>query len=246
MFTNTKGRLTGVIRSIGWTDGCIYLAARAIQALSGGRAELRKYYFVSQPVAAAPLLPKNRGASIVVELIDRRHPLVSAFPRPSQVIAERFDNNATCFIATKNGEFVGFLWLQAGSYREDEVRCLFTPLPAERAIWDFDVHIEPSYRSSFAFARLWDTANQYLRDRGVCWSVSRISAFNAGSINAHARLGAFPIGAACFLQGRTWQLTLSFSPAFCHFSSGEHAVPQISLPAAPEHRRRYRRFSRNG
>ncbi|MFG6428486.1 GNAT family N-acetyltransferase [Roseateles sp. LYH14W] len=246
MLRRIKDRLTGIVRSIGWADGCVYVAARAIQALSLGRAELRKYYFVSQPIPSAPLLPKNRGASIVVERIARQHPLVSAFPRPSQVIADRFDNDAICFLATKNGEFVGFLWLQAGSYREDEVRCLFTPLPARRAIWDFDVHIEPAYRSSFAFARLWDTANQYLRDQDVCWSVSRISAFNAGSINAHARLGAFPIGAACFLKGRTWQLTLSSSPAFFHFSSGEHAVPQISLPAAPEHRRRYRRFSRHG
>jgi len=246
MLGSIQRSLTGIVRSFGWADGCVYVAARAIQTLSLGRAELRKYYFVSQPIPEAPLLPKNRGASIVVERIDRQHPLVGSFPRPAQVITDRFDNGATCFLATKNGEFVGFLWLQAGSYREDEVRCLFKPLPAERAIWDFDVHIEPAYRSSFAFARLWDTANQYLRDSGVCWSVSRISAFNAGSINSHARLGAFPIGAACFLKGRTWQLTLSLSPAFFHFSGGERAVPQISLPAAPEYRRRYRRFSRNG
>jgi len=243
MINKLRSRIEGVARDMGWSDGLLYLAARAVRSITLGRVELRKYYFVSQAVAERPLLPKNRGATITVERIDRSHPFISRFPRPAHVIAARFDSNAECFLATKDDEFVGFLWLQRGTYREDEVRCLFMPLPAAETVWDFDVHVEPTHRSSFAFARLWDTANQYLRDTGITWSVSRISAFNPGSINSHARLGAFPIGSAVFLNGREWQLMLS-PLSSVHFSCGEKSVPEIAMAATLESRKPYRRFNR--
>ena len=36
---------------------------------------------------------------------------------------------------------------------------------------------------------LWGKANQHLRNEGVEWSFSRISAFNPGSLHAHSKLG---------------------------------------------------------
>ncbi len=235
-------RLHHVIRDMGWKDGALYTIARIIHSISWGHAELRKYYFVSQPIPDNLLLPAKRGASIVVNQVDSRHPLVSRFPRPAQIVAQRFARGALCFMATKDDQFVGFLWLQRGGYLEDEVRGLFTPLPANQVAWDFDVHVEPEYRSGFVFARLWDTANGFLREAKVKWSVSRISAFNPGSINSHLRLGAFPIGSAYFLCLGRFQLSLCSVAPFIHFSDGDTRIPEIALPANPSRSKRYSRF----
>jgi len=242
MIRNFRDRLKALIRDLGWGDGMLRVAARFLSSISDGKIELRKYYFVSQPVSAEPLLPANRGLSIVVKQTDRQHPLVRRFPRPPQVIAARFINGARCFLATKDDNFVGFLWLQQGSYLEDEVRCRFTPVPEQRAVWDFDVHVEPDHRSGLAFARLWDTANRFLREASIEWSVSRISAFNPESINSHSRLGAFPIGSACFINGRRWQILLSGMSPYFHLSMDEKNVPEILLKADPSHRKSYSRF----
>ena len=222
-------RLRQLRRELAAVDVGLYLLARLIGKLTGARVELRKYYFFAQPVADEPLLPPHRGHAIRVQLADRHHPVVSSFPRPRQVIERRFDDRALCFVATKAESFVGFLWLQAPSYLEDEVRCRFTPLPSNQAVWDFDVHVEEPHRASLAFARLWDTANDYLRENGVRWSVSRISAFNPASLNSHRRLGAYPMSSACFISGRKWQLLLSGSPPYLHFSTGPHRIPEMRL-----------------
>ena len=236
-------RFKAIKIDMGWADGLLYLTARAIESASLGRIELRKYYFVSQPVSERLLLPANRGLSILVQLIDRHHHLVEKFPRPTPVIARRFDSGALCFLASRNDHFIGFLWLQNGSYMEDEVRGRFTPLPEGTTMWDFDVHVEPGHRSTFAFARLWDTANDFLRRSGVKWTVSRISAFNPGSINSHVRLGAFPVASACFINGRQWQIMLSGTPPYFHFSAGEQSVPELRLPAMNSNRKWYSRFA---
>ena len=243
MLVTLLGRFQRLLVDMGWPDTLLYLVARAVRKISCDKIEVRKYYFVSQPIPKQQLLPANRGSSIVVEHIGPHHPLVGKFPRPPDVITRRFRNDALCFLATKNGQFIGFLWLQRGCYLEDEVRGRFIPMPAEQAVWDFDVHVEPDHRNSFAFARLWDVANQFLRDIGVAWTVSRISAFNPGSINSHARLGAFPVACAYFLCGHRWQFLLSGSRPYLHFSSGEESVPELRLPADSSNRKHYWRFA---
>jgi hypothetical protein len=232
----------GVIREMGWTDGLLYLGARIVSVVSKGRIDFRKYYFVSQPVPHNSLLPAGRGQGIEVTRIDRQHPLVAQFPRPKSIVDRRFANGADCFLATKGDQFIGFLWLQRGEYWEDEVRCRFSPQPTSQSIWDFDVYVEPEFRYSLAFVRLWDVANEFLRDTKVRWSVSRISAFNTGSINSHLRLGTFPIASACFLSGRRWQVLVSGTRPFFHFSRHPGQVPQLRLAADERHKKRYRRF----
>lgn len=245
MISRLSARFRTLVRDMGWSDSPLYLAAWMIHKMSRGRVALRKYYFVAQPILAQPLLPPGRGCSIAVDCIDDDHPLVSQFPRPPQVIACRFASGSLCFLASKENRFVGFLWLHLGSYREDEVRCVFTPLPSGRSVWDFDVHVEPEHRSSFAFARLWDTANHFLRERDIEQSLSRISAFNLGSINAHVRLGAFPVASACFLNGRRWQLLLSGTYPYVHLSDSEDKIPEIRLLGNASRIKRYSRFNIN-
>jgi hypothetical protein len=104
---------------------------------------------------------------------------------------------------------------------------------AGRASWDFDVYLRPDQRLGPGFARLWDTANAYLRERGVRWSVSRISAFNPRSLAAHARLGTRRIGSAIFLCLGRLQVALSSIPPHIHFSHGPSRVPVFRLDASP-------------
>ena len=157
--------LRQAILQLGRWDGSLYALSRAIARVTKGRITLRKYYFFAQPVADKPLLAAHKGKTIEVFAVDQQHPLVHVFPRPPTVIARRFCAGAVCFSATKNDSFVGFLWLQPTTYVEDEVRARFTPLPQARSIWDFDVHLEEAHRGSLAFARMWDKANEFLRNR---------------------------------------------------------------------------------
>jgi hypothetical protein len=229
---------------MGWHDAALYVMARILASASRGRLSLRKYYFISQPVPRQPLLPPQRGRAFSVCRVGSEHPLTASFPRPAQVIARRFRDGASCFLASRDDRLAGFLWLQSATYYEDEVRSQFIPLPARKAVWDFDVHLEEIHRASFAFARLWDAANAFLRDSGVEWSLSRVSAFNAVSLNSHMRLGARPIGSACYVTGRAWQLMLSDVPPYVHFSRNGDSVPRIELKADTARRPKYGRFVR--
>lgn len=237
-------RWRGLVGAMGRRDAALYLSARMLRTLSGERVTLHKYYFVVQPIAAQPLLPPHRGRSIEVRRIEAGDPLTAYFPRPPAVIARRFAAGALCFVAVKDGAFIGFLWLQSGSYLEDEVQCRFTPLPAQQAVWDFDVYVDEAHRRGFTFARLWDGANAHCRERGIRWTLSRISAFNAGSLVSHAVLGATPLGRACFLQAGRAQLMWSDMVPRLHVLRPGGEVPELRLRAESSAARHYERFSK--
>jgi len=72
---------------------------------------------------------------------------------------------AICLGAFKNDELLGYAWILLGTYEEDEVRCFFVPMPEGESAWDFDIYLDPKYRIGFAFPRLWDEVNTYLRSQ---------------------------------------------------------------------------------
>ena len=152
-------------------------------------------------------------------------------PLDAKVLDFRFGQDAVCFGAFQADEMVGRIWLCLGPYLEDEVRCRFCPQPAGKASWDFDVYIRPDLRTGLVFARLWDTANGFMRDRGVTWSFSRISAFKPRSLASHSRLGARTIGTATFLCAGRWQVMVSCLRPYLFISSGPRSVPEILLSA---------------
>lgn len=209
-------------------SGAFYVLDRAVRKL-GGSACLYRYVLVAQPVRQTPLLGPRRGRSIEVRQVDPDDPALGAMPLSPEVLRFRFGQGAVCFGAFQDGAMIGCLWLCLGPYEEDEVRCRFTPLPAGRASWDFDVYVLPELRTGLAFARLWDAANKHLRERGVAWSFSRISAFNPLSLASHARLGAQRVGTATYLRVGRWQVMTSSLPPRFHVSTGPQAVPRISL-----------------
>jgi hypothetical protein len=207
----------------------LYLASRVLEKASAGRSRLVKYDFVAQPVPRQPLSADRREGGLMVRRVTSTDPIVAAFPRPKKVLDWRFADGGLCFVAQKGTRFVGFLWLHERPYAEDEVRAVFVPVPASSAVWDYDAYVEPDFRLGRAFVRLWDAAFEYLRGRDVRWTVSRISAFNAESASAHARMGARKIGSAIFLSFGATQLVVISQPPFVHLSMGSRSGPTVRL-----------------
>jgi hypothetical protein len=217
-----------VLRELGIWNGWFYLVSRGLARATQGRWRFVKYYLVAQPVPAVRYLKRQAGA-VTIERINPRHPLVKQFPRPATVLAKRFADGGVCFAASKQGKFAGFIWLQHDLYEEDEVRCDFCPAPAEKAVWDYDVHVEPEFRMGRTFLRLWDVAHDYLRDRGITWTVSRISAFNSESLASHRGLGASRLAIAIFLCMGNAQAALFSIPPWVHLSTSLKHRPQLRV-----------------
>lgn len=210
-----------------WTT-VLYLFSRALEK-SGGFGEIRHYALVAQPVRSTPMLPARRGAKIGVQEVGPEDPALGAMPLTPRVLAYRFNQGAVCFGAFLEGRMIGCLWLVLGPYEEDEVRCRFCPEAG--AAWDFDVYIRPEFRTGLAFARLWDSANAFLRDRSIAWSCSRISLFNPASLASHGKLAARRIGTATFLRLSRCQIMVATVPPYLHLSIGPKSLPVVRLGA---------------
>lgn len=224
--------LPDTVCSLGLCDRMLYIASRALARVTSGRVRLVKYRFVAAPVPRASAAAiRSRGGRTAIARVYPGDALARQFPRPAQVIERRFASEATCLAARIDDRFVGYAWLQFGPYDEDEVRCRYVTLPPERTSWDFDVYVDPAHRMGRTFVRLWDAAYALLRERGIEWTLSRISAFNAESLRAHARFGARAIGTAVFVCAGRFQLTLASIPPFVHAARDARRRPQFLLRA---------------
>lgn len=186
-----------------------------------------KYYFVAQRLNEKSLLPDRRGRNFEVSDIPSKigaHPC----PRPNSVIVDRYRQGAVCLAAYKEQEFAGCFWYVKDKYKEDEVNCLYE-LDCINSVWDFDVYVAPKFRMSPVFLKLWDVASTQLIEQGIDWSLSRISAFNAGSISSHIRMGAESVGWACFICMGSFQITIASIFPFLHFSLNKSSYPVFSL-----------------
>lgn len=228
MFRILLQKIRAVAAELGQFNAFLYGMDRLLSRL-GDAVRIYRYYLVAQPVSDRPLLPARRGRTIDVERLEIGHPGFGGLPLGKDVIAYRFAQDAVCFGAFQDGEIKGCLWLCLGPYDEDEVRCRFMHLPESETAWDFDVYVCPDARVGFAFGRLWDEANAFLRERGVSWSMSRISAFNPGSLAAHTRLGARRVGSAIYLKLGGWQVTMADVAPYMHISTGPTSVPRLRV-----------------
>lgn len=194
--------------AIGFRDASLYVLSRTLDALFRGRVRIVKYYFMAQPVAMPAAA--DRSGVFALGFASCDSPLFAQIERPRPVIEKRFAQGARCIAATVDGtRLAGFLWFVIGEYEEDEVRARFVPAPEGHSAWDFDVTILPQYRMGRLFGYLWRKASSELATRGIKQSISRISAFNAGSLSSHRRLGARKVGEAFFLCVGRWQLAIS-------------------------------------
>ena len=221
-------KLKRLIDELGLAGTACYVTYRLL-ALSQGKAALYRYLLVAQPVPGTSLLPRHRGRSIIVRQLDPLDSMLLSLPLDRKVLLYRASQGAVCFGAFKQDEIIGCLWLCFAPYEEDEVRCRYHPHPPAVSAWDFDVYLKPEHRNGLGFARLWDEANEFLRQRGVAVSWSRISAFNPGSLASHSRLGARIVGSVTFLKIGKVQLMLASGPPYIHCSLNGNDVPSLVL-----------------
>ena len=227
--------LRSTFRRLGWANAGLYTLAYALSRTSGNRLRLIKYDFVAQPVAPPRVAPRGSDA-IRIGRITPDDPIVEQFPRPAEVIARRFAHGAVCIVARAQQQFAGYIWLQRTPYEEDEVRCLYVPLPESTSAWDFDVYVAPAFRMGRCFLKLWDAANAHLLEQGLEWTLSRIDAFNVKSFKAHARLGVRKLGGGVFVSIGKAQLAILSLPPFLHLSLDARSRPVLRLksPAGNE------------
>jgi hypothetical protein len=170
----------------------------------------------------------------LVRRIDHAHPLVSQLPRPRDEIARRFAGGAVCFLAIRENRIIGHLWATRSAYREPVHRAEFAPRPLGRTAWDFDLWIDPADRLGLAFARLWDTCNTHLREQGVTWTCSRVSAFNPESLQAHARLGMRVMHSLLYFAAGRVELLIADVAPFVALSFSPRTFPVIEVTAPAE------------
>ena len=222
------------ISELGWFTGAMHVVAIALRRFCPFFS-IEKYYLVAQPITEQRLLPEKRGKDILVRQIDHDHPLISQLPRPRDVIDRRFAGGALCFLATREDRIIGHLWITQAAYREPVHRCEFVVRPQGRTVWDFDMWITPDERLGLAFARLWDQCNSYLRDRGVSWTCSRVSAFNPASLKAHERLGMRVMHSLFYLGAGPVELLLADVAPFIALSFSPRTFPVIEVTAPAVH-----------
>lgn len=220
-------RIRNTFSQLGAFDGSLYFLDYTLRKISGNRAYLIRYYLVAQPVR--PEASCRASLKNPVTPLDRCDPLLPLFPRPPNVIARRLRDNSLCFLARSGDEFAGFLWLAFNAYDEDEVRCRYELADAATCVWDYDVHVEPKHRIGRTFARLWDAANAHLTQKGIHWSMSRISAFNPASLAAHGRLGIHRLHSASFLCMGPLQISVISAAPWFHVSISDKSRPTIRL-----------------
>jgi hypothetical protein len=226
--TRFFGNVRQTWRELGWLNTLFYCIHRILAAL-GSSSRLHRYYFVAQPIPEKPLLSPRRGGSVIVKPEAPEN--TDGLPLSQADIEARLKRGDKCFSAYVEDRVVGYLWLCFVPFDESEVRCRFVLLPRGKTAWDFDIFIRPEFRIGFVFARLWDSANQFLIGRGVSWTMSRISAFNAVSMVSHRSLGAQRLGSAIYLILGYWQFMLATVPPYLHLSMGPDRVPAVYVTA---------------
>jgi hypothetical protein len=219
--------LRHTIAQLGWPDAALYALARLLQKLSGGRWMLHRYHFIAQHIGDTPLSPA-RGLDIEIRASGPAEAVTDDYPRPRQILLQRYAQGAQSLTAWRNGRLAGFLWLVMDAYQEDEVRARYL-LASRGSCWDFDVWVRPEERLGWVFRRLWEAARRRLRGQDVRWSCSRISAFNPGSMRAHARIGTVRLGGALFLRCGAWQWMFASLAPYFHLSRGPASYPTLMI-----------------
>lgn len=231
MMNYTSGLLRRWMRSareIGHGATWVLAVDKVLRALSGGHARLVVYALIAQPIGSATGAPLRASSATVMREVCPDDEIVQEFQRPPEVVHQRFQSGGVCLASTVKGHFAGMLWYVRTHYAEDEVRCLYR-LAGPDQCWDYDLHIEPAYRSSRVFARLWQYFEARLQDEGVTWSLSRVSLHKAESLAAHTRMGAKRIGTACFFIVGPIQVSLFTRAPYLHFSWSARHIPVLRL-----------------
>jgi len=226
------GKLRRASSELGFWNAVAY-GLDQILARHPGLGGLVRYYFYAQPVPPQPDRPLRMGKQEIREL-KAGDAAFADLPLDDDVLEYRFAQGSVCLAVMEESRAVACIWFCFNQYVEDMVRATYGLDPKETTAWDFDVYVAPTHRAGRTFARLWQAGNDYLRGRGVIWSLSRISAYNLPSITSHERLGARRLGQATFFKLGSFQLMMATLRPYFHVSWRDGA-PSL-LVSAPRGR----------
>ena len=205
-------RLANLHSELGTLPTLSYLCGELLVRCSR-KFDLHHYRFYAQPITDTQRVSELRRSRYIFEWLDTYTELLDQLGRPRNIIESRFAQGARCLIATQDNNFLACLWLVESKYIEDEIRATYY-FP-NNAAWDFDVFVTPKKRLTPLFAILWDTADSWMKERNIQYSLSRISAHNSNSLRSHEAAGAKPIGWALAINLKDWQFAFSsHSPRF--------------------------------
>jgi hypothetical protein len=176
------------------------------------------YELTVQPIPTQSLVTMQRTSSIQIRELERDAPELETMPAPRSVREARFDQGARCLGAFRKDRLIGYLWVCFAAYEEDEVRCTYVLAPSDRAVFDFDLYILPEHRMGRGFVGIWNAVNEYLRERRIQFTFSRITRFNLASRRAHAHLGYKKVAGAIFFRLWNVQLMIATISPFVHLS----------------------------
>ncbi len=219
-------RLLAPYHEFGGYVGTLYLCDRILQAMCPS-VRVFSHAFVVQPVNANPLLPESRLSNYAFREILPGDPDIAYMPIPATAVAKRYEQGAWCLGTYLKGQFVGYIWFCTDVFEEDVVRTRYRLPPG--AVFDFDLYIVPERRLGTTFAAIWHGANQFLSERSIRYSFSRVTRFNSATQRAHARLGARTIGTAIFLRIFQVELMISSMRPFLFLSWDQGMPPTVKF-----------------
>ena len=221
-------RLTSPFREFGFFGGFFYAIDRIFLRLS---RSLRVYFYdlMVQPILEKPLLPERLTRNLQVREIRRGDPEMELMPAPPEIKESRFRQNAICLGAFTKSEFIGYIWFCFNAYEEDEVRCKFLLTSPNDSVFDFDLYLFPEHRMGLGFAGIWSAANQFLSNRGIKYSFSRLTRSNIASRRAHQHLGWKCVGHTVFVQAWRVEFMMATISPYVNLSMRKSGRVRLSL-----------------
>ena len=183
--------IAGSPQGLGGIDYASYVFGR-FAALAPG-ITWHRYRIIAVPRSGMPPMPRDHVGRVLARAEIEAQP----FELSADTIAHRLDQGMACIGAWRRDRLVGVNWLTAGAFDEDEVAVRFVP-PAHAA-WDTGLYVSPDERGGRAFAALWAATADWLGERGLNWSLSRIADYNLASWRSHVRMGGQPLGRVAVL-----------------------------------------------
>ncbi len=187
-------------------------------------AHLYRVEFIAQRVACQHAATRET-LSLDIRPMVALSDIPWGYPRPRDVVAQRFHRGSYSLAAWNGPELAGFLWYQFGGGEDEEVRARYR-LPSPHAAWQYDSFVQPRLRSGPTTACLLAEAHRRLHARGIRWICSRICSQDAPLVGP-LQPGAVRLGSARFARVGRWQCMVSTVAPYVHLSLRAGAMPQL-------------------
>jgi hypothetical protein len=236
------------LRGLAFT-GLAAMRAVWVRTVPHWLAHLERHEIIAVPTRCWSTLPAVAPAGLTVARID-----AGTVGRAPAGIAAFLDHPAgraqlasgdTAYVCQHRGEYAGSTWVAMGAFVQpftSGLRVRFVLEEPGRTAWDYDLQISPRYRLTPVLNLLWRTMLRDLDERGVEWSLSSISVFNAYSRHVHDRLqpvrlgqvlGARVLGATICLDGEGSRIPRSRTGEFEVLVRSRHLSPSAAIHHRP-------------